>query len=176
MSNEFDPLDELFGPDTPLDPSATFTARLEQRIARIERRPSQRNTMQNRMVPYLAVTDGRAAIDFYIEVFGAEVVEEELFEMDDGRLGHASLIVGGDAPLYVSDEFPELNVLAPVTRGGSGVGVIIHVDDADETIAAAVSAGGTLERSAVDQHGARSGWFVDPWGHRWSPTSPATGV
>lgn len=129
--------------------------------------------MPTQMVPYLAVTDGRAAIEYYGTVFGAEVVEGELFEMDDGRVGHVSLTIGG-ASLYVSDEFPEMNVLAPVTRGGSSAAVVIHVDNADETIAAAVAAGGTLDRPAEDQHGARSGWFVDPWGHRWSPTSPAS--
>lgn len=171
MSDEFDPLAELFAADVPVAPSEAFRDRLAWRVTRIE---TERNHMQTKMIPYLAVTDGRAAIDFYSEVFGAAVVEAELFEMDDGRLGHASLTIGEDASLYVSDEFPEMNILAPVTRGGSSAAVVIHVANADETIAAAVAAGATLERSAENQHGARSGWFADPWGHRWSPTSPAS--
>ena len=118
------------------------------------------------------VSDGRAAIEFYREVFGAELVEGELYEGDDGRLGHASLTIGG-ADLYLSDEHPEINVLGPHSRGGGTAAVVIHVDDADETYEHAIAAGAKAERPVVNQHGARSGWFEDPWGHRWSPTSPA---
>ena len=32
------------------------------------------------IIPYLTVTNGRAAIEFYSEVFGAEIVDGELFE------------------------------------------------------------------------------------------------
>jgi len=122
------------------------------------------------LIPYLAVSNGRAAIDFYAQVFGAEIVEGEVFEMDDGRLGHASLQIGS-ANLYVSDEYPEVGAHAPTSLGGSTVAVVIHVDSADDTMAAAVAAGATLDREVANQHGHRSGWFIDPWGHRWSPTS-----
>lgn len=122
------------------------------------------------IIPYLAVHDARAAIDFYGTVLGATTVDGELFEMEDGRIGHATLAVG-DARLYVSDEYPEMNVQGPVARGGTTVAIVIHVADADETYAAALAAGATAERPVENQHGFRSGWFVDPWGHRWSPTS-----
>jgi PhnB protein len=118
------------------------------------------------------VTDSRAAIEFYTEVFGAEVVDGEIFEMDDGRIGHASLKIGG-SDLYLADEFPEMNILGPQSRGGGTVAIVIDVDDADETYEHAIAAGGTAERPVANQHGARSGWFSDPWGHRWSPRSPA---
>ena len=124
------------------------------------------------LIPYLSVTDSRAAIEFYRDVFGAEVVDGEVVEMDDGRIGHASLKVG-DADLYLADEFPEMNILSPTTRGGGTVAMVIRVDDADETYARALAAGAEAERPVTNQHGARSGWFVDPWGHRWSPTSAA---
>ena len=125
------------------------------------------------IIPYLTVTNGRAAIEFYSEVFGAEIVEGELFEMDDGRLGHVSLVIGG-AKLYLADEFPEVGAIAPETLGGSTAGFVIHVDNADDTMVSAISAGATLDRPVENQHGNRSGWFVDPWGHRWSPTSAAS--
>lgn len=127
--------------------------------------------MSNTFIPYLAVSDGRAAVEFYKTVFGAEIVEGELFEMDDGRLGHASLRVG-DGLLFLSDEFPELGAHAPTSIGGSTVAIVVHVDNADDTLALAVATGATLDRPVKVQFGNRSGWFVDPWGHRWSPTSP----
>lgn len=122
------------------------------------------------IIPYLAAADARAAMAFYGELFGATPVDGELFEMDDGRLGHVTLAIG-DARLYLSDEFAEMNVQGPLARGGTTVAIVIRVDDADETMAAAVAAGAVEERAVTNQFGARSGWFVDPWGHRWSPTS-----
>ncbi|MGH1492085.1 MAG: VOC family protein [Acidimicrobiales bacterium] len=124
------------------------------------------------IIPYLAVHDARAAMEFYATVFGATVVDGELFEMDDGRIGHVTLAIGA-ARIYVSDEYPEMNVTGPIARGGTTVAIVIHVADADETYGDALAAGATAERPVENQHGARSGWFVDPWGHRWSPTSTA---
>ncbi len=121
------------------------------------------------LVPYLSVTDSRAAMAFYAEVFGA-VQYGELFEMGDGRIGHAMMTIG-DQLVYMADEFPEMNILAPTTRGGGTVAMVVHVDDCDETYRHALDAGATAERPPTNQHGHRSGWFVDPWGHRWSPTS-----
>ncbi len=123
------------------------------------------------LTPYLAVSDGRAAIAFYELVFGAELDTTEVFEMEDGRLGHATLTIG-DARLFLSDEFPDVGAHAPTSLGGSTVAVIIDVESADATMDAAIAAGGTLDRPVKVQFGHRSGWFVDPWGHRWSPTSP----
>ena len=124
-------------------------------------------------IPYLTVGDSRAALDFYAEVFGAERTGE-LFEMDDGRIGHAEMTVG-DQVFYMADEFAEMNLHAPASQGSNSVSLVIHVDDCDAVYEHAVLAGATGERPPADQHGFRSGWFVDPWGHRWSPTSAATG-
>lgn len=126
------------------------------------------------LIPYLCVDDGRAAIAFYETVFGAEVVEGELFEMDDGRIGHASLRIG-EAVFFLSEEFPELEVVSPRTLGGTTMAVIINVADADATFELAVEHGATPQRPPEDQHGGRSGWIKDPWGHRWSPSGPARG-
>ena len=92
--------------------------------------------------------------------------------MDDGRIGHASMHIG-DAHFYLADEFPEMGIVSPPTLGGSTMAIVINVADADDTYAHAVAAGAIEERPVANQHGARSGWFKDPWGHRWSPTSAA---
>ena len=124
----------------------------------------------SKVIPYLTVSDSRAALDFYQTVFGATVVDGELYEMEDGRIGHLSMKIG-DAHLYISDEFPEMGVLSPTTRGGATSAVVIHVDDTDATYATALANGANAERPPANQMGFRSAWFHDPWGHRWSPTS-----
>ncbi len=127
--------------------------------------------MNKPLIPYLTVGDGRAALQFYEEVFGAEHTGE-LFEMDDGRIGHAELIVGGHQ-MYLADDFPEMNLVHPKGHGGpTSMALVIHVDDCDAVFDHAISAGATAERPPANQHGFRIGWFVDPWGHRWSPTGP----
>ena len=121
------------------------------------------------MIPYLTVGDTRAALAFYAEVFGAEP-SGELFEMPDGRIGHAEMTVSGQT-VYLADPFPEMRLASPSEHGGNSVSIVIIVDDCDAVYRHALAAGATGEREPSDQHGRRSGWFVDPWGHRWSPTS-----
>lgn len=122
------------------------------------------------MIPYLAVSDAAAAITYYGRVFGFELDESEFFEMDDGRVGHATLR-NGDMTIFVSDEFPEHGAMAPSSLGGTSVGLVIFVSSADNTYAMGVDAGGTPDRPPSNSNGHRSGWFYCPWGHRWSPTS-----
>ncbi|MDL9979018.1 VOC family protein [Microbacterium sp. ASV49] len=118
------------------------------------------------ITPYLTVSDGPAALDFYRRAFGAEVIER--YDDADGRLAHATLDVGG-AILLVSGEYPELGAVSPTTLGGSTAAVVLAVVAPDATYAAAVDAGATADRPIeVDGSGARSGWIVDPFGHRWN--------
>ncbi len=115
--------------------------------------------------PYLRVSDGRAAMVFYREVFGAK----ELFRLVDpsnGRIGHAELELGPGMVLMVSDAYPEMGIEAPT--GNTGMSLHLHVDDCDALLARAVAAGATLVRAATDQfYGERSGSFRDPFGHEW---------
>lgn len=122
-------------------------------------------------IPYLTVGDSRAAMQFYAEVFGAEQ-SGEFFEMDDGRVGHCEMTLDSNT-FYMADEFAEMKLQSPSEQGSNSVSLVINVDDCDAVYEHAVAAGATSERPPANQHGHRSGWFVDPWGHRWSPTSPA---
>jgi len=122
------------------------------------------------LIPYLTVGDARAALQYYAEVFGAEQ-SGELFEMPDGRIGHAEMRIG-PATFYLADDFPEMQLVHPAGHGaGRSMSLVINVDSCDHVYAHALEAGGEAERPPSDQHGQRSGWFVDPWGHRWCPTS-----
>ncbi|MBG0568519.1 VOC family protein [Actinoplanes aureus] len=122
------------------------------------------------MVPYLCCADAAAAIEFYTAVF--EAVEVERWTGDDGRIGHAELTLAGQ-PLYLADEHPEIGVRSPRALGGTPVSLVLTVPDADATAARAVAAGATVERPVVVQDdGARAGWIIDPFGHRWNLQTP----
>jgi uncharacterized glyoxalase superfamily protein PhnB len=116
--------------------------------------------------PYLRVKDAAAAIEFYVQVFGAQ----ELFRLSEpnGRIGHAELAVG-KATLMLSDEYPEHGILSPQSRGGTGTSIHLHVVNADAVAARAVAAGATMVREPTDQfYGERSCAIRDPFGHEWS--------
>jgi uncharacterized glyoxalase superfamily protein PhnB len=118
--------------------------------------------------PYLAVGDGRRAIDFYVAAFGAEVVDEPTI-MPDGKIGHVTLQIG-PLRLFLAEEFPEMGLQAPPSLGG--VSVTLHLSlgsagDVDTVAQRAVAAGATLDRPVADGPYGRAGVIVDPSGHRW---------
>jgi PhnB protein len=115
---------------------------------------------------YLHVRNAAQAIEFYGKAFGAK----EKFRLTEpsGRIGHAELDFGGTT-LMLADEFPEYNIRGPQAIGGTSVSIHILVDNADEVIRRAVSAGAEIEREPQDEfYGERSGCVRDPFGHRWN--------
>jgi uncharacterized glyoxalase superfamily protein PhnB len=115
---------------------------------------------------YLCVADAARAIEFYTTAFGAR--EKMRLTEPSGRIGHVELECGGTT-LMVADEFPEYGITGPREGCGTPVTLHLHVDDADATIAGALSLGATLEREPKDEfYGERSGVIRDPFGHRWS--------
>ena len=96
--------------------------------------------------------------------------------MPDGRIGHVELRIG-DAVFMMADEFADIDVLGPSSRGGTTVSFVINVPDVDTVYARAVDAGAIAERPVEDQfYGSRAGWLSDPWGHRWSISTPLAAV
>lgn len=123
------------------------------------------------LTPYLTVDDAASAIAFYGKAFGA--VERMRYPMDDGRLGHAELAID-DAALMLSDEYPEVGARSPRTVGGATSAIVLTVDDVDAAYARAVDAGATADRPPSGDGDGRRGWLVDPYGHRWCISSPAS--
>jgi uncharacterized glyoxalase superfamily protein PhnB len=118
------------------------------------------------LTPYLCVGDARAAIEWYVDVLGAEVVYEPI-EMPDGRIGHVELAVDG-ARWMMADEFEEAGVAPPDTSRGSAVSLHLTVDDVDAFAARLTSAGTPMDRGPEDSGPAgRVAVFRDPFGHRW---------
>ncbi|MBQ6643242.1 MAG: glyoxalase, partial [Saccharopolyspora sp.] len=91
------------------------------------------------LTPYLAVNGARQAIEWYGTVFGARL-RGEPHVMDDGRIGHAELDVDGCA-LMLADEFPEIDMASPATRGGASVNLNLQVADVDAVLQRARDAG-----------------------------------
>jgi PhnB protein len=125
-------------------------------------------------IPYLAVHDGVAALDWYADAFGA--VEVMRVVGDDGRVGHAEVSIGG-ATFYLADEYPDIGVVSPRTLGGTSVTLHLTVDDVDTIFARAVDRGADAVMAPADQpHGNRHGTLVDPFGHRWMVSQPIEAV
>ncbi len=124
---------------------------------------------------YLVVNDAMAAVDWYCKHLGADITFPPMV-MEDGRVGHVEVTISG-APLLLSDEFPEMQVVSPRRRSESSVALVVWVPDADATVEAMIGDGGQLERRVKEQaHGARAGWVVDPFGHRWNVSTHHTEV
>ena len=116
--------------------------------------------------PYLAIKGAAASLDFYKKAFGA--VEIFCLTDDDGRISHAEMNIGG-ASIFVSDEFPEIDVLSPQTIGGSPVMIVLQVPDVDAVFHRATAAGALVVRPLQDGFDGklRTAKVNDPFGHRW---------
>ncbi|MGH3788563.1 MAG: VOC family protein [Pseudonocardiaceae bacterium] len=177
-----DPLNALRQPITPVEPDPAFTAELRSRLERALLAPEGTpmtttvETAQHTLGCYIAVNDARNALDFYELAFGARRRGEPIV-MEDGRIGHAELAMG-DSVLMLADEFPEIDLLSPRTRGGASQSLYLRVSEpgaVDATVRRAVDAGARLERVAADYDYGRNAVVVDPSGHRWMiSSSPAT--
>jgi PhnB protein len=118
------------------------------------------------ITPYLYVRGAAKALEFYAKAFGAK----ELFRMPgpDGRIAHAEFKIG-DSTLMIADEDIECKATSPAHLGGTSIGILLYVEDADTMFAQAVAAGANVERAVQDQfYGDRSGTLADPFGHRWT--------
>lgn len=113
----------------------------------------------------MRVNDAKAAIAFYVDVFGAT----EKFRLTEplGRIGHAELELG-NIILMLSDEFPEYNCWGPQTLGATGMVIHLHCNNCDELAIRAVGAGAVIIGEPADAfYGERSCTIRDPFGHEW---------
>lgn len=118
------------------------------------------------IVPHIVVQDADRAAAFYEGAFGAE--ELSRIPTPDGRLMSVQLRIG-DGLLHISDEFPELGVVAPASLGGTPVVLALEVADAEAAFAQAVAAGAEIRQPLNDMFwGDRHGQLEDPFGHRWN--------
>ena len=118
-----------------------------------------------RLTAYLAVADGRAAIDWYRSAFGASLVGEPIV-MPGGSLGHAELDFAGSR-LFLSEGSAEQHVEPPRPGAGATTSLVLEVDDVDAAVERALAEGAELERPAADYPHGRNAVVRDPFAHRW---------
>ena len=127
---------------------------------------STSSTSPHSLCPYLAVKGAQAAIDFYVDAFGAQL-DCKLIDPGDGRIGQAVLLFGSSR-VFVADEYPDFGAVGPDTLGGSPVKLHLEVADADTFVAQAVKHGATVLRAVKSEfYGYRSGLLADPFGYSW---------
>ncbi len=181
-----DPFQQL-RPSEPAPPDPRFVDRLRRRIVAAldrtdlpvinlpERTTAMTDTtttatMTATITPYICVSPAADAIEWYRANLGA--VETIRYTGDDGRVGHAELAIGG-APIFLSDEYPELDVVSPTTVGGTATTLHLRVPDVDATYELVVAGGGRASHPPKDEaYGDRSFSAVDPFGHRWMIQTP----
>jgi uncharacterized glyoxalase superfamily protein PhnB len=172
MTDAERPFRSLSRLSTPVEPDPAFAAALRNRLRRalLHRPTTPPGDAVSALIPYLAVRDARAAIAWYTDALGAQVVGDP-YVMDDDRIGHAELTVAG-ATLYLADEYPEMGLTGP---GDGQVSVSLHltVPDVDAAVDRAVQTGAVLSRPVSDAAYGRTGVVVDPYGHRWMLQTPA---
>jgi len=128
--------------------------------------------MENRptFAPYIVVSNGAAAIDFYKSAFGAVELVRHLAPGTD-KLMHAHLVVRG-GHLMLCDDFSSIGhgkSETPEALGGSPVTFHLQVDNADAAWEQAVAAGAQVTMPLANQFwGDRYGQLRDPFGHKWS--------
>ena len=128
--------------------------------------------MATEITVMLAVTDARAAVEFYEKAFGAEV---------DWTVGGDEHMVAGmaidGARFFLATESPEFGTRGPSGAGFTTVRIEIFVDDPVAVHAKALAAG-ARQHSEVKEHKYPTvgpnpigrmlqGAVVDPSGHLW---------
>ncbi len=126
--------------------------------------------LKTTIAPMLSVRNGKKAIEFYKEAFGAG----ELFriESETGEVV-ARLSVEG-AEFWLADESPEHFNFSPESLGGGTVRIILTVENPDAAFDRAVKAGAGVVCPVDNQYGWRLGRVADPFGHHWEIGKPLT--
>ena len=163
-------------PCSPDDDSFEFDLQTPSRwseIPRLTDRPVASEVAVISVVPYLVVHDAAAAIDFYARAFGG--TERSREALPDGRILTAVVAIDGFT-IHLGDDFSELRrgrATSPVALGGTPVTLHLTVHGIDRFFAQALRAGARVTHGLHDvSPSRRHGVVEDPFGHRWSLSSP----
>lgn len=115
------------------------------------------------ITPFLTVSKGKEAVDFYISAFGA--IENIRYDLPDNNLTSELSIEG--ANFFVGDEEPEFGNLSPNSKSASPVRMILQTKNADELFEKALKSGATEICPMTTESDWRIGKLKDPFGHIW---------
>lgn len=82
------------------------------------------------LTPDIVVRNASQAIEFYKRAFDADVLRVHL-GTDNKSIIHADLKIG-DSIMMLSDEFPAMNALSPLSIGGTSITIHIYCENVDE--------------------------------------------
>jgi PhnB protein len=117
------------------------------------------------ITPHIVVQDAARAAEWYAQVFDAS--ERGRLAVPDGRLMQVELWFG-DSAVMLTDEFPEMGVISPLSVGGTATVLHFKADDASTTWERAVAAGAEVRQPLQEAFwGELYGQITDPFGHRW---------
>jgi PhnB protein len=118
------------------------------------------------ITPHLVVRDAAAASEWYQRALGA--TEAGRLPIPGGRFMQIELRFGVST-VMISDEFPELGVVSPLSLGGTVGALAIHTTNVDVLWQRAVGAGARVSLPLQEVFwGDRHGEIFDPFGHRWA--------
>lgn len=117
------------------------------------------------LFPYIVVSDGVAAIEFYKKALGAVADEEPHYVPGSSKVLNARMSIRGGV-FMLSDDLMDPGQ----PMGRSPVMLHLSLDSGiDEAFAQAVKAGATVKMPLMDQFwGDRYGQIEDPYGHTWA--------
>lgn len=116
------------------------------------------------VIPYICVSDAKAAATLYEKALGARIVDQRP-GAEDGRLIHCEMLINGNA-FMINDPFPEYGV----TETGAGSCMLhITVDDLQAWWDRAIAAGFTPTLEPHDAFwGDRYAQMKDEFGLNWA--------
>jgi uncharacterized glyoxalase superfamily protein PhnB len=118
------------------------------------------------ITPHIVVSPAASAIDFYVSVFGARVLDTTRFPGSD-LVAHADLDFG-TGRLTLSDPLGSYGLHA-ANREHTTYSLALYVTDVDGVLEASVTAGAHVREPAMTfVSGDRFASIVDPVGVRWS--------
>lgn len=132
--------------------------------------PGRTDVAPPALTPYIAVPDGRAALDWYAAVFGGRP-HGQVYVMPDGSIGHAELRIA-DSVLMLAEGTGVATVAAPEPGQPATVTLHLRVADVEAVLAVARERGAAIEREPRDEPYGRVAVLVDPFGHRWMLNGP----
>ncbi|TWS22235.1 VOC family protein [Tsukamurella sputi] len=117
------------------------------------------------LTPFLAIPNAKAAIDFYVSVFGARSLG--VTEMG-GVVVHAELDFG-HGRLQLGEPNEQFGLVAPPDGDADCYSLGLYCGNVDEVVARAEAAGATIREPVTNfVSGDRFASIRDPYGVRWS--------
>ena len=118
------------------------------------------------LTPFLCIDGAAAAIDFYVSVFGAKLVDR--MDGPNGIVAHAELDFG-NGRLQLSDPQEAYQIAAPDPKAFATHSVALYCPDVDDVVTRTEQAGATIREPAQTfVTGDRFASILDPFGQRWT--------